>query len=546
MKTASHANLPIEKSNDNYLVLWAFIFAALVLRLLVSPPIWHHGEAREGLVVQTIVNEHQWVLPLRNGELPSKPPLFHWIAALLAHFFGISDFVIRLPSAIGAVIAAIAIFLLGGEMDDRKMGWFAVGAFLGMYEFWDATTQARVDMVFAACVTGSLVGFFFWYRNRYKVARSICYLASACAVLAKGPAGIVLPGLVIGGFLVLERQVRLIWKFWSWPLIGAVLLIDVGWYALAYQVGGADFLGVQLWRENVDRFLGADRFSTRFTNLDLVSWLATQTFPWNLALLWSVIRRLRGEPEDSSGRFLHTWCLAIFGFFVFSAGRRAIYLLPMYPAIAVLAARAIAVATSGSEGTSGSSSKHESSSLVKRWFCPTARRVGVAIALLDLAILLVHSALGSPPKKGQATLAFAQEINVIVPAHRPLFASGEISSTDLIVIAYRSGRRIERKSIANADRNDYFLTSVESPDLRGVGMGVLAFSEINKVALVSVLKRDASGLGNESTKSFPVPPVKFHHPKRVVADSRQHLIEVARERRCLLKASALKGSKNEI
>jgi 4-amino-4-deoxy-L-arabinose transferase-like glycosyltransferase len=206
-------------------------------------------------------------------------------------------------------------------------------------------------------------------------------------VLAKGPAGIVLPGLVIVGFLVLERQIRLIWKFWSWSLIGAVLLIDVGWYALAYQVGGADFFGAQIWRENVDRFLGADRFSARFTNLDLVSWLATQTFPWNLALLWSVIRRLRGEPEDSSGRFLHAWWIAIFGFFVFSAGRRAIYLLPMYPAIAILAARAIAVATSGSEGTSGFSSKRKSSSLVKGRFCLTARRVGVAIALLDFSDL---------------------------------------------------------------------------------------------------------------------------------------------------------------
>lgn len=417
---------------------------------------------------------------------------------------------------------AIAIFLLGREMDDRKTSWFAVGAFLGMYEFWDAGTQARVDMVFAACVTGSLVGFFFWYRKRYEVARSICYLASACAVLAKGPAGIVLPGLVIVGFLVLERQIWLIWKFWSWPLIGAVLLIDVGWYGLAYQVGGADFLGVQLWRENVDRFLDADRFSTRFTNLDLVSSLATQPFPWNLALLWSVIRRLirrlRGEPEDSSGRFLHAWWIAIFGFFVFSAGKRAIYLLPMYPAIAVLAARAIAVATSGSEGTSGFSCKRKSSSLVKRRFCPTAGRVGVAIALLDLAILLVHSTLGSPSRKGQAALAFAQEIAATVPVHQSIFASPELHSTDLIVFAYRLGRQIDRKPVACVDGNGYFLMPVESLSLARFRNESSRLLENQRAC--SRVRPETSRFKTRQQKSkfCAACPVRFHPGRRLFTD----------------------------
>ena len=80
-------------------LLFAVIFAGLLLRVLFAPPIWNRGEAREGLVVLGIVHNQQWILPLRNGELPSKPPLFHWVAASASLILGESDFSTRLPSA---------------------------------------------------------------------------------------------------------------------------------------------------------------------------------------------------------------------------------------------------------------------------------------------------------------------------------------------------------------------------------------------------------------------------------------------------------------
>src|ERR1044071_6720919 len=70
--------------------LFALIFAALLARLALSAPIWQHGEAREGLVVWGIVHNNEWILPFRNGELPSKPPLFHWLAAVVGGVFFLS------------------------------------------------------------------------------------------------------------------------------------------------------------------------------------------------------------------------------------------------------------------------------------------------------------------------------------------------------------------------------------------------------------------------------------------------------------------------
>src|SRR4029079_19602587 len=58
-------------------IVLACVFGLALAWPLHSPPIDHHGEAREGLVVQAIVDRGEWILPRRNGELPSKPPLFH-------------------------------------------------------------------------------------------------------------------------------------------------------------------------------------------------------------------------------------------------------------------------------------------------------------------------------------------------------------------------------------------------------------------------------------------------------------------------------------
>ena len=229
------------KSSDA--LLFVVVFTALLMRLLLSPPIWHHGEAREALVARAIIQDHQWILPYRNGELPSKPPLFHWFAALAEILAGQSDITVRLPSVMGAEIMAIATFLLGRAMGGKRTAWLAVGALLGMHEFWHTATQARVDMIFSACITMSLAGFFLWFCNGSKVARATCYIASAFAVLAKGPAGLALPGLVILGFLLVDGRFRMLRTFWSWPLAGFVLFIDFGWYAPRVKyVFRADFV----------------------------------------------------------------------------------------------------------------------------------------------------------------------------------------------------------------------------------------------------------------------------------------------------------------
>lgn len=474
----------MEKIERNDIFFLALIFVVLAAWTYLSPPIWNHGEAREGLVVRSIVQDHQWILPFRNGKVPSKPPMFHWIAASLAHIFGLSDFTVRLPSVIAAWMITILTFILGTAIGGRKTAWLAVGALLGMYQFWVSATEARVDMVFTACVTASIAGFFFWQRDGREGGRTLSYLAAACAVLAKGPVGAALPGIVIVSFLVVERRFAAIWKFISWPLIALALSIDLGWYALAYGVAGGEFIERQIIQENMDRLLGTHGFESNKTMLSMLGWIPTRTFPWNLALLWVLVRRLRGEREDSTGRFLVVWWAAITALFFLVNIKRAVYLLPTYPAVALLAARAITAAVA-SAGASG-----EKISAPVRWLESAFRtpvRAVLAVALLDLALILPNPMVWKRSVSYKPRLAFIDGIGGMVPPSTPLFAAPKLGESDLHIIAYRLQRTIARKPIACARPNEYFLSGLKPSDFDGVETRLLARSEKNNVVLAVVL-----------------------------------------------------------
>ena len=109
------------------------IIVLLIVATYFSPHIWLHGEAREALVIQDIVKNNNWALPLRNGELPSKPILYHWIAAVFALLVGLSDFTIRLPSVIGAAMMMWTVYSLGRLDRNRNTGLLAVGILASIF-----------------------------------------------------------------------------------------------------------------------------------------------------------------------------------------------------------------------------------------------------------------------------------------------------------------------------------------------------------------------------------------------------------------------------
>ena len=71
------------------------------------------GEPREAVVAYTMLEHDDWILPVNNGgEIPYKPPFFHWCVAAASVLDGgtVSEYTSRLPSAVALIAMTLSVF----------------------------------------------------------------------------------------------------------------------------------------------------------------------------------------------------------------------------------------------------------------------------------------------------------------------------------------------------------------------------------------------------------------------------------------------------
>lgn len=332
-------------------LLVVLLGAFVTLPGLADIPFYTKGEPREGIVIRDMVTKGEWILPVRDiskhwlmpkvSEVPSKPPLFHWLAAAVSLGGGrMSELAIRLPSALLGVLAALVVLRFGSALIGPRAGFLGAVILLTNFQWVNAATSARVDMTLAFFVLVSLMAFYRWSENPADRRHwlYVFYAAMGLAALAKGPVGILLPMLTAFAFLSLRRESPLIRQMEISR--GFVLSVAVAglWYALALQEGGWGFFQKQIIRENLERFLGVGKESMHahpFYYLPMV--LMADMLPWSLFLpalavaLWREHRCL-----ERGHHYLIIWTLVTLVFFSLSAGKRGIYLLPLYPPLGLL------------------------------------------------------------------------------------------------------------------------------------------------------------------------------------------------------------------
>jgi 4-amino-4-deoxy-L-arabinose transferase-like glycosyltransferase len=346
---------------------WGPICCGIVLYLAVQamfvglPAVGGSSEAREIQVVDVIVRDGTWVLPLRNGIIPSKPPLYHWIAATLSLGVGeVSEFTARFTSQLCAAVCLLMLALVSfrfaqatrsyqSQRHPRRAALLTAGILSTTYGFYQMGCQAMVDMTFAACVWLALAAVALTARATSggekpisEWGRTLFWLACSIGILARGPLAVVLPVALVGvaGWCVIGffPTVRL----FALPSFGwLAFTIPATWYYFAYLVGGEEFFGRQVYFENFKRLTGGE-----FVNSE--SWwfygpsLFRTTFPWILMFLWVFISSITRPPtvsypsESRRIRWLPLILLCTgLVLFSLSSGKRHSYLLPLLPLVAL-------------------------------------------------------------------------------------------------------------------------------------------------------------------------------------------------------------------
>jgi hypothetical protein len=188
-----------------------------------------------------------------------------------------------------------------------------------------------------------------WYQNskgegdEEKGKRSLSiygfYIGMALATLAKGPVGFILPLLVSLVYLLVQKDWKAMKRMRFMTGMALFLMVVLSWYLPAVLKGGQDFLNQTLLHQTVERFAkGTSHIRPVYYFL---SNFPVDFLPWFLFLPGAIVYGLSKRKEEISKDFLFllVWFFAIFLFFSFSRGKRAIYLLPLYPAASLLVGR---------------------------------------------------------------------------------------------------------------------------------------------------------------------------------------------------------------
>jgi 4-amino-4-deoxy-L-arabinose transferase-like glycosyltransferase len=464
---------------------------------LGRPQLWDEDEPRNAACAREMLDRGDWIVPTFNGELrTAKPALLYWLIMSAYATLGVSEFSARVWSALAGTGTVVLTYWLGRRLFETRVGLWGALTLAPAVMFGVSARAATPDAVFVCCFT--LAMFLFvktasqpdaeispaddpwqdWLPVRTRDALPM-YAAMGLAVLAKGPVGAVLPiGILVAFALALRwcalplatevggaglghrlhqfagklRRVmvprellRLIGRLHIPTGLLVIAAIALPWYAgVALRTDGA-WLARFLAYDNVGRFLQPLE-NHRGPIVYYVPAILAGFYPWSvflpLALVSLLLRWRRGEVPTGGDVFLASWAGLYVGFFSCAGTKLPSYVLPAYPALALLTARWLVRGFDAAPSVS------------RAWM-----RVGiVCVAVGGIAMLLAPVALGDLltvtgvglsgviPLVGSAVAIVLFERRGLRPAAIALSVSAILTTT--AIFAYEAARVDQQQTSA--------------------------------------------------------------------------------------------------
>ncbi len=301
----------------------------------------------EGLYVEAareMLVRGDYVAPRVGGELfYEKPPLTYWVCAVSMQVFGRNELAARLPSALAATLICFTLLWVGTSRFGRTAGLTAALAYplspipLGIAR--QMTTDSLLTLwILLAVLCGHKC---LERRAGEKGPWTLFWVFCALGLLTKGVVGTLLPVAILvvyathGPKDILRALHHTAVCLKVLPGIVLLALIAAPWHIAAWQASGSVFFDEYIVRQHIGRFRGGDTAHKApfwfFVPAFLVGF-----FPWSVFTASSLARRRADLPADGFIRLLKCWFWVVFVFFSISGSKLVSYILPLYPAAALL------------------------------------------------------------------------------------------------------------------------------------------------------------------------------------------------------------------
>lgn len=324
-------------------IIW---FALLGYRDLMDP-----DEGRYAEIPREMVASGDWLTPRLDGyKYFEKPALHYWMTALSLEVFGINNFAARLPVALLSFLGGIWILYVGKRLFGGQAGLYAFLFLMSSVMYVSMGHINSLDMgvaVFLALGVGALLLAQNNRDNRPQVRNwmLVGWAALALATLVKGLIGLVLPAIAILIYTLWQRD----WVLWKHLHIIKGLLvylvITAPWF-IAVSRTNPEFAHFFFIHEHFERYTTTqhDREEPIYFHLLM---LLVGSIPW----IWSGLRAIvmpgfvNRESNRSTFdpvRFLWVYIIGILLFFTMGKSALPPYILPLFPALALLVGRQLA------------------------------------------------------------------------------------------------------------------------------------------------------------------------------------------------------------
>ena len=210
LQESAPAERPRLGRRDALVVAGLLVFTlALVASSLPRRELWHPDETRFAVVARTMSETGEYVIPhLGSERYQDKPPMLFWLMNLSAWLVGgFTGVAVRLPTVVAAAAAVVGLYLLGRLFFDLLSSLLAAVMMATSVLFLMTSQFAITDPVLIGLQTWALYCFL---RGEYAPGRGWGWYAgfwvlTALATLTKGPVGLVVPGAVLGVWVLLRR-----------------------------------------------------------------------------------------------------------------------------------------------------------------------------------------------------------------------------------------------------------------------------------------------------------------------------------------------------